>query len=229
MAIKEPPVLITGCARSGTSMTAGIFHALGGWGGEMSGPTRHNKKGMFENAEVRSIVKLYLKLCNVDPKGQYPLPDLHDLRPVMHWKRRITGIMEDQGCPFEQWFYKGAKMCLMWPIWNDAFPNAKWIIVRRADDDIVYSCMRTGFMNNRSTEKGWHSWVDHHKENFRQMHEAGLQIRELWPSKFVGGDYTELKEVMEWAGYSWNEDAINNFVDKKLFHRGGKQNGTDTK
>lgn len=222
MGLKEPPILVTGCARSGTSMTAGILSVLGAWGGEMSGPTKHNRKGMFENAEIRSIVKLYLHLCNVDPKGQYPLPNINDLRPIANWKNRITGIMERQGCPFDSWFYKGAKMCLIWPIWHNAFPKAKWIIVRRSDDDIVYSCMRTGFMNNHSTEKGWHSWVDHHKENFKQMHEAGLQIKELWPSKFVEGDYTELKEVMEWAGLPWNEESINAFVDKKLFHRGGK-------
>ena len=31
------------------------------------------------------------------------------------------------------WYYKGAKMCLIWPIWHKAFPEAEWIIVRRDD------------------------------------------------------------------------------------------------
>jgi hypothetical protein len=69
----RPPILITGCARSGTSMTAGIVHICGAFGGRMSGPTPNNRKGMFENEEVRNqIVKPYLSSIGADPLGQKP-------------------------------------------------------------------------------------------------------------------------------------------------------------
>ena len=40
------PIIITGCARSGTSLTAGVINICGAGGGEMSGATIYNKKGM---------------------------------------------------------------------------------------------------------------------------------------------------------------------------------------
>ena len=40
------PILITGAARSGTSMSAGVVSLCGAWGGELSGPNVYNKKGM---------------------------------------------------------------------------------------------------------------------------------------------------------------------------------------
>lgn len=95
--IKEP-ILITGCARSGTSMTAGIFHTCGVWGGVMGGANRYNKKGTFENSAIRqSIVKLFLKEIGVDPLGQNPLPDINSLPKVDDWRDRILETLVHQG------------------------------------------------------------------------------------------------------------------------------------
>ena len=60
--VNAPPILITGAARSGTSMTAGNIHKCGAWGGDMAGSTRYNRKGMFENTEIRNtMVKTIMK------------------------------------------------------------------------------------------------------------------------------------------------------------------------
>ena len=62
MAKISPPILLTGCARSGTSLTAGIVNLCGAFGGIMSGPNRNNAKGMFENSKIRNtIIKPYLQ------------------------------------------------------------------------------------------------------------------------------------------------------------------------
>ena len=34
----KDPILITGCARSGTSMIAGVINICGAFGGDMAGP-----------------------------------------------------------------------------------------------------------------------------------------------------------------------------------------------
>jgi hypothetical protein len=49
----KSPIIITGCARSGTSMIAGIINLCGAWKGVTSGPNKYNAKGMFENHELR--------------------------------------------------------------------------------------------------------------------------------------------------------------------------------
>ena len=73
----KDPILVTGCARSGTSMAAGVINICGAYGGEMVGANRFNEKGMFENFEIRNnILKTYLKKLRVDKMGKYPLPNI---------------------------------------------------------------------------------------------------------------------------------------------------------
>ena len=72
-----PPIIVTGCARSGTSLTAGIINICGAYGGTLAPPNVNNRKGMFENTTVRqTIVKPYLREHGWDPLGQNPLPSI---------------------------------------------------------------------------------------------------------------------------------------------------------
>lgn len=224
------PILITGCARSGTSMVAGIINICGAFGGIMSGPNRNNQKGMFENHKVRQdIVKPYLRQLNVDPMGQYPLPDIDNLPIVDSWKGKVENVFVQQGYKKGPWMYKGAKMCLFWPVWDCAFPNAKWIIVRRRTPDIINSCMKTGFMRafgNKANQRkvrakneheGWFWWVHQHEERFIEMLQAGLDCKEVWPERFVEGDFSQVKKIVADIGLKWNYNKVTGFIDKKLW------------
>ena len=220
------PMLVTGAARSGTSMVAGIVHLCGAFGGKMSGPTRHNREGMFENYEVRnSVAKPLLTRMKVDRMGQRPLPDIEECHAIAkeagaETRKRVVSIMEQQGYSGGPWFYKGAKMCLMSPIWNAAFPKAKWLIVRRNDEDIVRSCMRTSFMRGYRNPEGWQRWVNEHKLRCVEMTEARLAVSEVWSDDIVGGDLARMRSAISWLGLSWTEVAVQSFVDPSLFTQG---------
>jgi len=229
------PILITGCARSGTSLIAGIINQSGAFGGNMSGPNSNNPKGMFENARIRnSIVKPYFRSIDVDPLGQYPLPDVTDLPIPTAWRSRVEEIIQHEGYKDGPWMYKGAKMCLHWPVWHYAFPKAKWIIVRRKDEDIVNSCMRTGFMrafhnpNNlkavgaRNEKEGWQWWVDQHKARFREMMDEGLNLAVIWPQHMIDGDYSQVKNRLEWLRLEWSLD-VPEFIEPKLWKARNKK------
>jgi hypothetical protein len=136
--------------------------------------------------------------------------------------------MRDEGYKGGPWMYKGAKMCLFWPVWDYAFPKAKWIIVRRRTGDIVQSCLKTNFMrafrhpafqravgvNNEA--EGWLWWVHQHLDRFREMMDDGLNIKVIWPERMVDGDYEQLMETIEWLGLKWNSEVLN-FIDPKLW------------
>jgi hypothetical protein len=209
-------------------MVAGTVHLCGAWGGDMSGPTRYNKRGMFENSRIRNeIVKPHLRRIGCDPLGQNPLPDIKQYRyipaiAVADWRKQISKIILNQGYDDKSpWFYKGAKMCLSWPLWNGAFPQAKWIIVRRDDGDIINSCLKTGFMRAFKDAKGWQGWIDEHKKRFQEMHEAGMRIREVWPAKMVAGNFEEMKSVIEDYGLEWNEQAVLEFISPAFWSTKG--------
>lgn len=225
----KPPILITGAARSGTSMVAGTINICGAFGGQMSGPNKNNAKGMFENAKIRNqIVKPFFREIGVDPLGQYPLPDVNSLIVPRDWKQRIEQAMKEQGYENGSWMYKGAKMCLHWPVWHYAFPDAKWVIVRRPTRDVVRSCMKTGFMrafdnhrNQRAVgantpEEGWLWWVHQHEDRFVEMMNEGLNVKVVWPHRMVDGDYSQMMELIDWLGLKWNSEVLN-FIEPKLW------------
>jgi len=220
------PILITGCARSGTSMTAGIINISGAWGGTLAGANHNNKKGMFENSEIRNtLVKPFFRTMGVDPMGQNPLPDIdvvkltsHDF--IVNWRLGVQDVLKKHGYNFRKqpvWFYKGAKMCLHWPVWHRAYPNARWIIVRRRSSDIVRSCLKTGFMRAYKNEIGWLKWIDEHKERFFEMREAGLNIQYIWPHRMIERDLTEIKRVITDLDLSWNQKKVENFIEPALW------------
>lgn len=233
----KSPILITGCARSGTSMVAGIINICGAFGGKMSGPNLNNAKGMFENARIRNeIVKPYFESLDVDRMGQYPLPDITNLPIPSSWQSKVEGVIKAEGYEGGPWMYKGAKMCLHWPVWHYAFPDAKWIIVRRKTSDILYSCERTGFMrafNGRSNQvavgaknsrEGWLWWVHQHEDRFREMINEGLNVKIVWPDRMVNGNYELMKDAVEWLGLTWDHDKVMEFIEPKLWKARYKTN-----
>lgn len=217
------PILITGAARSGTSMTAGIISICGAFGGDMFGPNEFNQKGMFENKEIRQdIVKPYLRKIGVDPLGQFPLPNNRQVFEVSNkqvevWRKLITESIVKQGYKEGEWFYKGAKSCLVWYLWYLAFHDAKWVIVRRRAKDIAHSCLRTRFMKSYQTEKEWLGWVEVHERRFDEMKLAGLNIKEFWPSEVINGNFDKAKEMIEWLGLEWKEKLVRAFIDPSLY------------
>jgi hypothetical protein len=220
----KQPILITGCARSGTSLTAGIINICGGFGGVMCGPTIANKRGQFENNEIRSqVTKPYLRNIGCDEMGQKPLPSTHQVfnvteEQVEHRRERVLEIMRNQGLrESHTWFIKEAKACLTWYLWSLAFPGAKWVIVRRDPDDIARSCMQTVFMRAYRDVLGWLRWVEQHEKRFAQMKTAQLSIKEIWPAKIIAGDLSEIKDVVQWLGLEWNDNLVKAFVSPELW------------
>lgn len=175
---------------------------------------------MFENRTVTDIlVKPYLTAIYTDPKGQRPLPVASSVPIIQDWHELVMNIMYEQGYEdSDQLFYKGAKMCLMWPVWHAAFPRARWVIVRRDDAGIIQSCLRTIFMNAYNDAAGWQEWIDHHKECFDEMAAWGLDIAQIHSPSIVKGDLSGVEEMIQWLGLEWDEDAVKEFVAPELWH-----------
>jgi len=223
-------IFITGAARSGTSLVAGTINICGAFGGKMYPANRYNQKGMFENAEMRdNVVKDYLKKINVDPRGQYPLPDVNNLIIPDNFRGKVENIFINQGYNDGHWFYKAPKMCLFWPVWNQAFPDAKWVIVRRRTGDVINSCFKTGFMTAfqrkqiqkavgaKNEREGWLWWIHQHENRFIEMMKEGLNVKIIWPEKMLYGNYTEIKDTIEWLGLEWKEKEVMDFITPRLW------------
>ena len=222
------PILITGAARSGTSMIGGIINLCGAFAGVTVPPNKDVSKGMFENLNIlNTIVKPYLVEIGADPNGQFPLPDVNNLQIPTQFGAKVLKALQEEGYKDGTWMYKGTHMSLMYTIWNYAFPNAKWIVVRRSDDDIVASCLRTAYMRTfdggvnlklvGATDKkdAWYWWVRQHNGRFAEMVENGLNCKQIHPERMVRGDYSQIYEMLDWLGLRWNNEILN-FIEPKI-------------
>jgi hypothetical protein len=204
------PVFVTGIERSGSSIIAKIISLCGAFTGEVS--------HMQENLLIKQLVTNYYKSVHSDSKGQFPLPDTNELLIPSDWKIKVLDILKaEQYRLSELWMYKESRICQIWPIWNYAFPDAKWIIVRRRTGDIIESCLKTGYMTAYNDKEGWLTWVHQHEKLFVEMIEIGLNCKVVWPERMVSGDYKQMYEMIDWLGLDWN-DKIVSLVEPMLYN-----------
>jgi hypothetical protein len=218
----DTPVFVTGIERSGTSIIAKGIATGGAFTGKVT--------EMQENESIRKIVDNYYRKIKYPINGQFPLPDSSTLLIPGDWKDMIISILEKQGYDGSQiWMYKNFRICQIWPVWMKAFPNAKWVIVRRRTGDIIQSCAKTGFMTafkdpiaqlfvGASSEiEGWKWWIHEHERYFNEMIEAGIDYKIIWPERMVSGDYTQEIELLEWLRLKW-DNSIKDIIDPLLWY-----------
>ncbi len=156
------PFLITGAPRSGTSVTAGVVHICGAWGGLMAGPNKFNPKGYYENLEMSELIRSFLRQRALDPLGQWPLPRTQPIvdeisagSALTRMRTRIRTILLDQGyTPTRPWMLKQPKLLLIWPVFAALFPTARWVLVRRDSEKICDSCACAPFMTRFKDRNG---------------------------------------------------------------------------
>lgn len=208
------PILITGTPRSGGSMIAEIIGMCGRDGGDAL-----NK--MQENEIAWQMLSQVISGMGADPCGQYPLPDVQRVQLIGHWADTIDSIYT------RPWYMKDARLSLTWPLWAAAFPNARWIVVRRNVNDIVNSCVKTKYMtamNNpqyleaigaSTPEEGWRWWAGVYQERFLEMTYAIRYIHTVWVERMAFGDFTEMQQLIDWLGLEWNPN-IEAYMNEKL-------------
>jgi len=211
----KPPVLITGCARSGTSMVCGVLHASGlDFGGPLYMKRRsYQPRGYWEHRTVREkVLKPLLVRLKADPRGQDPLPP-RVIRPgereVARFRRKVRRALGGAEA------YKDAKILLTWEYWRRSFPYARWVLVRRETDAIVRSCLRAPFMKRRRTRADWTAWVEEHRQRMSDLRRSGADILEIWPD--ASRPYTFRDLVME-LGLEYDEERVKAALVPKAWH-----------
>ena len=207
------PILVTGIPRSGTSVIAQVLCECGAFVG--------NVTKMQENIEILHTEQELYNSLGGDPNAQFPILDTENLSIPNNWRTKIIKILSNQGYNDSvPWMYKSHLITLLWPVWRQAFPYAKWVIVRRKPTEIIQSCRLTGYMKafknpenveeigGRTEEDGWKWMVSRYEQEFVKLINSGADVKVVWPHRIVYGDYSQLIELVNWAGLKWRPDIL---------------------
>lgn len=216
-----PPILVTGCPRSGTSIVAGALVQAGVFAGK-------SVDKMFVNARYqRELIRPFLSESGIDVFHQYPLGHPQRLKVPTWWKDTLETLLLEEGYQGEPWMVKCPSITLLWPVWAVSFPDAKYVIVRRRTGDIIESCLNTGYMTAFQNLKvlneikvtdeteGWRWWVNEYEKRFVDMITEGLNVKVVWPHRILTGDYRQIYELLTWIGVGWKSNLVG-WIDPKF-------------
>lgn len=204
------PIFITGIERSGSSLIARIMELCGVFMGKVN--------NMYENIALQSLCNEYIR--NSMENGEL-FPITNNLSIPVWWENEVKEILSTfEGYKSGVWMFKDAQLARMWPIWHYAFPNARWVVVRRKTPDIIHSCVNTAYMNKFKDEKnlekvnaiteedGWKWWIHQCEDKFVEMIERGLDVKQVWPERMVDNDYRQISQMLRWLDLKWTDKII---------------------
>lgn len=202
-------------------MIAGILGECGLWLGHTVPGGRENAKGFFENVLLREKAqKTILRAAGFDPLGVRKLPPPGWRPAIPNFRSGIAQLLAAQGYDGQlTWGFKDAKMTLTWPIWHEHFPGATWVIARRPSDDVIASCLRTGFMNQHSRDPAyWQVFVDAYQSHITELRRLTRRSFEIDTTAVAGGQLGSVEAVVAATGLVWRETAVHKFVSADLWH-----------
>jgi len=216
----KAPILIIGHPRSRTSMVAGAFARCGAWMGTCTPPSPDNQGGYYEHRASSAIVRNALSLAAYDPGGLNALPPRSGLAVPSSVPQAIEAAMLHDGYDGGTWAYKQCKLLLMWQQCVAAWPDAKWVYVRRSTPGIVASCKRTSFFHaqnarfadDRERDAFWSASVARYLARLCDLALARVPMRTVDSDEVIGGHLAVLRDVVQWAGLEWQEDAVRGWV-----------------
>ncbi len=217
-----PPIMIVGSACSGLDNIASVFHHGGLWHGADQERRRSQYHSAFINPQILHYVShSLLEGRHGDIFGQAYLPtkgnrEGMDNKEGANWlRKKLVSIILKQDYETGQWFVMCAKACLVWTVWNRAFPDAHWILVRRKKEDVIAECLRRPYMRAYRTEAGWGEWYDIHVECFNEMIlELGKRIHIVQLESVLAGDYIELRAALSRCGIEMSVPRITEALEK---------------
>ena len=198
------PILIVSQPRSGSSMTAGLFHHHGVWTGTCRPGDATNAKGHFESIPIRTALIGMHKAIVHDGKLAKPVPGFRD---------KVLALIRADGYRDGPWLWKGSVM--YWPAWYEFQP--KWVCVYRPREAIFESCRKSRMFGAKFNDAELYANIDFHQQQMQFLHD---QHDAPWVNsdEVAHGDYSSLRAAIEYCGLPFSVEICERFVDRSLWH-----------
>ena len=136
------PLLICGMHRSGTSLTASLFHAAGvRLGDRLLGANLGNDRGHFEDLDVYEFHQAVLRSNGLGTEGYVAAGTVAVPEPLEPVGRRMVA---DRARGGGVWGWKEPRTVLFLDYWDAILPAARYVFVFRRPWEVVDSLFRRG-------------------------------------------------------------------------------------
>jgi len=212
------PILVTGFPRSGTSLVAGMLWQCGAWA-DTAGrkPDEHNPRGYFESPAMNGA-QAGLSLRAVEG-GEA----LGRAWGPATFRDRVVRALRVRGWLSGPWLFKATAICTSLDCWRAAFPGARYVVVRRAQDECVASAMRVPMCRAYGDEAFWRRAWEAYRPHLDRV-AAEKAATTVWPGELLSAQVAtgEVPEVWEQlagcCGLEWGPAAAR-FVEPGLWGR----------
>ncbi len=221
------PIFVLGLPRSGTSMVSGALAICGAWtGSTVPACQLTNPKGFFEHTVIRErVTKKLLQNFGYDPLGVRKLPPRHFNQSVKNLAEIIKGVIEADGYMSNRpWLYKDAKLTLIWRIYLQAFPDARWVIVKRDEKSFIDSCLKAHFMKQHSQSRiYWRRLAKSYQTRLNDLKKSCRHVYTLNTPEIIQGDLTGLQKLTSELELDFRIKELHDFIKPDFWSSKYKQ------
>jgi len=185
-------------ARTGTSLTAGIFAKHGVWCGGCRSGTDLNPKGFYEHTRIKKLLKVSHGV---------------DLRKVKEFKagfrEKVEEILESENYTEGPWLVKHS--ALYYKAWDEF--NPIFVKVRRPTEAAYKANIRINLHRGRYDDKTIKEIIQLHNNVMDT-----IEGPEVYTQDVVHGDFSSIINALEYCGIEAKVDIIEDFVEPSYWH-----------
>ena len=196
----NPPILIAGPARCGTTMTAGLLYHHGVWIGEARVTKAVHTNSLLGTENIH--IKEYLK----EMSGKDPSP---------HFRQDILKLVPGYG----PWLVKTAQTLIKWKKFAYHFPEARWVLPWRPTEEIVQSALRHPGMQ-RQGEQRRRDIARWHQKLQKDVADSGVEHVWIDVGKLANRDREEAEKLLNFCGLKLDEKLWHNWIEPSMWHGG---------
>ena len=219
----NPPIIVLGAPRSGTSLIAGVLHSRGiAMGSDLLEPDSGNPHGYFEDIDFIDFHRQLLARTAASVGRVFEDSTMReqafDFEPTPADITTAKALIE-QRSELSSWGWKDPRTCLFLPFWRKLLPDARFIIAYKHPLEMSASLLRMG--------KNWdlaldpliavRSWTFYMSETLKLIREIPQeQCFIANTGSLINDPATLIKRLKEWGINQIDSTAFTSHIVPKL-------------
>jgi len=226
---KEPPVLVLGMHRSGTSVLAELLHDLGVWMFPARDRSNYAESRLFQNVDNRLLRRWGATWFRIGPAlGRLGDPaQVQAAAATVRRAMRLRLVIQHFGVDYLRaasqdrygaWGFKDPRATVLFPVWDRVFPGARVLHILRDGRDVALSILRREGRPAKTSPvlallrggfpAAFALWEEYVREGLRHEEALGERCLRLRYEDFQVAPEEHLRRVLAHVGMDASPPAV---------------------